>query len=174
MPVELMYGTFVKSSTTELAPSTCEYAASSGASASRSMSPVSSITALSPSSRTRASSSAVAIAATSFQLQDELDHVPALGVRDAQLVDHVLDQEETPAARLLEARELRFEVGRLGVAGRPADALVRDPDDERAVSNLDVDLDRQVLARLVAVLDGVHRRLGDRRLELLEAPRLDP
>ena len=66
------------------------------------------------------------------------------------------------------------EIGRLGLADRAAEALVGDPDDEHAAGDRDLDLDRQLLAALVAVLDRVHRRLGDGGLELLEPARLEP
>src|SRR5262245_34298097 len=115
MPVELMYSTPEKSSTIDSVRPTCPYAASSPASASRSPSPVSSIPAVPASSCTRASSSAVAIRATSFQVEDELDRVPAARIRDTDLVNHVLDQKQPPAAGLLQARELEVDVRRLGL-----------------------------------------------------------
>ena len=50
--------------------------------------------------------------------------------RDADVVDHVLDQEEAPAARLLQPVELRLEVGRLGLgdlaARRPRSVIRTD------------------------------------------------
>ena len=68
---------------------------------------------------------------------------------------------------------LSVEVGRLGLADRAADALVGDPDGEHAARRGDLDVDRQLLAAVVAVLDRVHRRLGDGRLQLLEPARLE-
>ena len=61
----------------------------------------------------------------------ELDGVLVSVGRDAEVVDHVLDQEEAPAARLLQPFELRLEVGRLGLGDLALAALVGDAD-ERA------------------------------------------
>src|SRR6186997_1896721 len=54
---------------------------------------------------------------------DELDGVMRLGRVRAQVVDHVLDEEEPPAPRLLQARELRLEIGRLGLGDLLAAAV---------------------------------------------------
>ena len=51
---------------------------------------------------------------------------------DLHRVDHVLDEEQAPAAWLLLAGQLLLEVGLLGVAERPAEPAVGDPDDQVA------------------------------------------
>ena len=64
-------------------------------------------------------------------------------------------------------------------SGVSASAISRSPpwsviaDDELAGVAADRDLDGQLGARLVAVLDRVHRRFGDGRLEALEPRRLE-
>src|SRR5215207_7910281 len=85
------------------------------------MSPVRSITTAASRSRTAACSSCVAITA-SFQAQDELQRASAAFAGHARLVDHLLDQEQAPAARLLAALELGLDVRclRLGRLGRVA------------------------------------------------------
>ena len=91
--------------------------------------------------------------------------------RDAELVDHVLDQEQTPAARLLQPRELGVEIrqSRPRRPGRRApSSVIRTTSTPPAASTSIVD--RELRAALVAVLDRVHRRLGDGRLQLLEPP----
>src|SRR5262249_12289038 len=133
------------------------------------MSPTSSTTGVPASSRTYACSSAVAICVTSFEVHDESDRVPAVRVRDADLVDHVLDEQEPPASRLLEPFQLRLEIGNLCLTGGAAERVVGDRDRQHASTCLDVDLDRELLATLVPVLDGVHRRLRDGGLQLLHA-----
>src|SRR5688572_9886969 len=80
------------------------------ASAAPLMSPFSSITTAVPLRRTSASANSPGIG-FSFQMEDELDRVVLVVGGDVHLVDHVLDQEQAPPARLLQACELRFDVG---------------------------------------------------------------
>src|SRR5215218_5478887 len=54
----------------------------------------------------------------SFQVYDQLDGVVVRVSRDAHLVDHVLDQEQTPASRRLHALQLGLYVRRLRVRAR--------------------------------------------------------
>src|SRR5580704_12982931 len=85
-------------------------------------------------------------------------------------VDHVADEEQAPAARALPAVQLLQQVrlfGRAGLLGRAA--LVADGDDDLVAVLGDLDLHRDLGAVLVAMLDGVHRGLGDRGLQLLKA-----
>src|SRR5918998_4511370 len=63
----------------------------------------------------------------SFQVYDQLDGVVVGVSRDAHLVDHVLDQEQTPAPRRLRALQLGLQVRNLLVGVRDrAFALVCD------------------------------------------------
>ena len=69
--------------------------------------------------------------------------VDAVG-RDAEVVHHVPDQEEPPAARLLQPFELCLEVGRLGLGNLALAALVGDADEQLAGLAADADLDRKL------------------------------
>src|SRR2546430_16137200 len=82
-------------------------------------------------------------------------------------VDHVADEEQAPAARALVAVELPDEIGCLVLVrvGVHAAALVGDRYDDLVAVLGHLDLDRDLRPAAVAVLDRVHRRLGDRGLQ---------
>src|SRR6476661_6327682 len=92
------------------------YASCSTPSADESTSPTRSRIATPPLSRTDTSSSCTAIIVASSQVQDELERASAAFAGHDRLVDHLLDQEEPPAARRLLAGELGRQVGSLGRA----------------------------------------------------------
>src|SRR4051794_25994890 len=92
--------------------------------------------------------------------------------RDVHRIHHVLDQEQTPAARLLLAGKLLLDVGGFGVGrDRTRQRPVGDAHDDRIGRRLDDDVDRNVALSLAAVLDRVHHTFADSRLEPLEAGR---
>jgi len=82
-------------------------------------------------------------------------------------VDHVADEEQAPAARTLVAVELPDEIGffLLVRLGMDLTALVGDRHDDLVAVLGHRDLDRDLRAVAVAVLDRVHGRLGDRGLQ---------
>src|SRR5579884_3902543 len=135
------------------------YAAVRASSAKALMSPCRSRTATSGAWRTSASNwTAMRL---SFQVHDQLDRVPGIVVRDIHLIHHVLDEEEAPAARTLQAGELGIQIGDLGVLGNVRLTLVGDANDEIIGRVQHLDGDRHVLLVMVAVLHGVHGRLGN-------------
>src|SRR5438093_6651762 len=148
------------------------YASRSTVSVAASTSEGRSMTAAPSADRTLRRSPAVAIA-TSFETRDELDHPPRSVGAHVHVVDHVLDQEETPAARLLFAGELRLEIRPRGLGHRAVAAAVRDADEQLVVGRQDLHADRHVLTEAIAVLDGVHRGFADRRLDPREPGHVD-
>src|SRR5687768_11853426 len=99
------------------------------------MSPRRAITTASPLRLTSASANWPGIL-VSFHVDDELDRVVHVVRCDVHLVHHVLDQEEAPAARLLETGELRFDIGGLDLGDLfVAAAVVRDRDLHRTVED---------------------------------------
>jgi hypothetical protein len=88
----------------------------------------------------------------------------------------VADEEQPPAPRPLVAAELAVEIGDLrvvplvGPARIAAPAVIGDGDDDLGARVEDLDVDGEVRTVVIAVLDGVHRRLGDRGFELLQPP----
>src|SRR3954462_8360043 len=110
MPGELMWPALSKLRITAPGCSVTAWlqAASSASSAPRLTSPARSITAT-PSRPRTAGISLLAIV-ISLQAQAELEGVVLPVARLARLVDHVLDQEEPPAARALQALELGLQV----------------------------------------------------------------
>src|SRR2546423_13304628 len=89
---------------------------------------------------------------------------------DAYVVDHLLDQEKAPPTRLLQAGQLRLEIGRRCLGDIAAAAEVGDAHDDVTVVRADLEPYWQLGAPLVPVLDRVHRGLGDGGLEPLEPP----
>src|SRR5947209_19741767 len=85
------------------------YASRSTVSVAASTSEGRSMTAAPSADRTLRRSPAVAIA-TSFETRDELDHPPRSVGAHVHVVEHVLDQEEAPAAWLHPAGDLRLAV----------------------------------------------------------------
>src|SRR3954454_23080898 len=144
MPVELMWPAPSKLRTTAPGCSVTAWlqAASSASSAPRLTSPARSITAT-PSRRRTAGISLVAIV-VSFQAQAELEGVVLPVAHLARLVDHVLDQEEDPAARALQPLELGLEVRDLvlpDTAAAHAAAEVGDLHPHQAVAGEHADAD---------------------------------
>src|SRR5918998_1728234 len=89
--------------------------------------------------------------------------------RDAYLVDHVLDQKQTPASLRLSALQLGLQVRYLLVGIRDrASALVGDAHEQVRVRREQLDLDRDFGIIPVAVFHGVRRRLGYGSLEPLQ------
>src|SRR5216683_4929477 len=97
------------------------------------------------------------------------DGVPLAVGRYVHRVDHVSDKEQSPAARALVTVELPDEIGLLGVRARLGGvgfaALVGDRHDDLVAVLGHLDLDRDLRAVAVAVLDRVHGGLGDRGLD---------
>src|SRR3954453_22080324 len=102
------------------------------------------MTAVPSRSWTLAAASRVAIVVSS-QVEAELHGVMNLVAYDLHLVDHPLDQEQAPAARLLLAGQLRLQVGLLGVGNLLAAAVVGDPHPQQVVRAGHLDRDREVL-----------------------------
>src|SRR6516225_6653855 len=133
MPVELMYCTAAKSSTTVAgSPSATarSYALVRVSAAWPSISPDSVITA--PPGRIRTSASHVVFTRTSFACigtgpHDQPDRVPRSLSRHVHGVHHVPDEEQPPAARGLFTRELPGEIGFLCFFSRPGRRLRRRP-----------------------------------------------
>src|SRR5437867_4281777 len=170
MPLELMYSVAVKFRSSAPFGASSEYAVSSVASVEMSMCAGMSMT-VAPFRRRTIARSAVSAISPSSEPHDQLDCVVPLVARDAELVDHVLDQEETPAARLLQSRELRFEIGMRRLGDLSAAAVIGDAHDHLGVHRDDLDPHGKLGASLVPVFDRVHRGLRHRGLEALEAPR---
>src|SRR3954462_14996526 len=107
MPGELMWPALSKLRITASAgsPVACTQAASSASSAPRLTSPTRSITATP--ARRRTAGNSILAPLFSLQAEAELEGVVLPVARLARLVDHVLDQEEAPAARALQALELQ-------------------------------------------------------------------
>src|SRR5215203_1981066 len=85
------------------------------------------------------------------------------------LVDHALDEEETPAPGRLDALQLGLDVRRVPVLpGRRAAPSVGYAHQEVAVRGEDLQLHGQLRPVLVAVLHRVHRRFGHGGLETLQ------
>src|SRR5919201_4225435 len=118
------------------------------------MSPARSMMARSPRSRTRTSSRVVVIA-VSFQVHDEPDGVERTVVGRLELVDHVLDEEEPPAAWRLRAGQLRLEVRRLRLLELAPAAAVGDLDAQALAARDHAHRHRQLGAVAVAVLHRV-------------------
>src|SRR5918998_618395 len=111
----------------------------------------------------------------SFQVYDQLDGVVVGVSRDAQLVDHVLDQEQAPAPRSLRARQLGLQVRNLRVRARwRTTTPVDDAHQETLLQAPYLDHDRDFGSVPVAVLHGVHRRLGHGGLEPLQGSLRQP
>src|SRR5713101_3449223 len=169
IPLELMYWVPVKFRRTAPFGLTSEYAVSKAASLVMSMWAGISIT-VTPSRRRTTARSTVSAIGPSSEPHDELDGVVSLVARDANVVDHVLDEEEAPPAGLLQAGEFRLEIGgrRLGDVATAAE--IGDAHDDVTIVRADLETDRQLGAALIPVLDRIHRRLGNSGLESLEPP----
>src|SRR5215217_1454629 len=133
------------------------------------ISPFRSITAKPGSWRTVASRCLAGIV-SSFQVHYHLDGVVGFIAGDVHLVDHVLDQEQPPAPGRLQTLQLGLQVRRLlvWVPDRAA-ALIGDTHRQVRLRREHLDLDGHLRFVLVAVLHGVHRRLGHSGLEPLQA-----
>src|SRR5215208_6495063 len=127
------------------------------------------ITAMPGSWRTVASRCLAAIVA-SFQVHYHLDGVVGFIAGDVHLVDHVLDQEQPPAPGRLQTLQLGLQVRHLLVGlGNRTPTLVSDTHRQVRLRREHLDLDGHLRFVLVAVLHGVHRRLGHGGLEPLQA-----
>src|SRR5919198_5738576 len=103
-----------------------------------------------------------------LEVHDQLDDVVPLVGGGEQLVDHVLDQEQPPAAGALLPGQLGVEVRDGHLRQRALAPLVGDAYAQAGLVGDHPDADRQLRARVVAMLDGVHGRLADRGLEPLQ------
>src|SRR5215218_3504012 len=122
-----------------------------------------------PGSRRTLASRCLAGIFVSFQIYDQLDGVVVRVSRDAHLVDHVPDQEQTPAPRRLLSLQLGFQVRNLRVLSRWRTATpVDDAHQEALLQEPYLDLYRNVGVVSVAVLHCVHRGLSHSGLESLE------
>src|SRR5215210_3646469 len=128
-----------------------------------------------PGSRRTLASRCLAGIFVSIQIYDQLDGVVVRVSRDAHLVDHVPDQEQTPAPRRLLALQLGLQVRSLRVRARwRTTTPVDDAHQEALRKKVYLDLDRDFGYVPVAVLHGVHRRLGHGGLESLQGPLRQP
>src|SRR6185503_14077712 len=118
--------------------------------------------------RTSACSS-LAVIWASLQTQHELDGASASLARDSRLVNHLLDQEQTPAAGLLAAFELRLQIRLLRLGELAGVASVGDLHAQAIGRAEHANRDRQIGPVLVAVLHRVHRGLRDRGLQPLQS-----
>src|SRR5918999_363515 len=107
------------------------------------MSPLSSMTAVPSRVLTFASASVFAIRC-SFQMKHKLHGVMGAVALDGHVVDHVLDEEQPPAAWLLKSLELGFEVRGLHLRDVSLSSLIGDPDLEIVPGCEDLDGDRQI------------------------------
>src|SRR6267143_7155086 len=121
-----------------------------------------------PARRRTIARSTVSAIIPSSESHDQLHGVMPRVAGDAHVVDHLLDQKETPTARFLEAGELRLEVRRHRLGDVATAAEVCDANDDVTVARADLEMNGKFGVALVAVLDRVHRRLGDRGLEPVE------
>src|SRR5258708_19779170 len=103
-----------------------------------------------PSWRTVASSGLVAIVA-SFQVHNEFDGVSFLIHRHVHLVDHLLDQEQAPAARSLRPGQLGFQVWHVRLRDRLAPALVGDAHRYRPIGPAHDEIPRPLRAEFVSL-----------------------
>src|SRR5271155_5732651 len=125
---------------------------------------------------TRVVASHMLVMCRSCRSHGQPDGVPLAVGRYVHRVDHVADEEQSPAARALLAVELLDEIGLLlvGIAGAGdgiGAALVADRDDDLVAVLRYLDLDRDLRAVAVAVLDRVHSGLGHGGLQPLEPGR---
>src|SRR4029450_1246085 len=104
-----------------------------------------------------------------LQMHDQLDGVVVLVNGGPELVDHVLDEEQAPAPRRLQPGQLGLDVGGLDLREGALAPLVGDAHLHVGPVGDHADLDRELGPVAVAVLDGVHGRLADGRLEPLQA-----
>src|SRR5215204_3484384 len=119
--------------------------------------------------RTVASRCLVGIVA-SFQVHYHLDGVVGFIAGDVHIVDHVLDQEQSPAPGRLQALQLGLQVRRLLVGvGNRSSTLVGDTHRQVRLRREHLDLYGYLGTVVVAVLHGVHRRLRHGGLESLQA-----
>src|SRR6516225_2901865 len=160
MPVELMYCTAAKSSTTVAGSplaTACSYAAVRVSAAWPSISPDRTMTA--PPGSIRTSASHVVFTRASFFScgdstvrsasargpHDKPDRVPRSRGCHVHRVHHVADQEQPPATRRLLAGELGGEIGFCAGAGSlGCAALVGDGDDDVAVGRRHLDIHRHL------------------------------
>src|ERR1700684_2314512 len=120
--------------------------------------------------RTRVVASHMLVMCRSCRSHGQPDGVPLAVGRYIHRVDHVADEEQPPAARALVAVQLLDEIRLLmvAVAGVRLATLVADGDGDVIAVAGNLDLDRDLGAVPVAVLDRVHGGLGDRGLEPLQ------
>lgn len=90
-------------------------------------------------------------------------------VRNVHFVHHVLDQEKTPSARILNSGQLCLEVRRLGIGPFRPSSPIRNSDLDTPVEREDLNRDGELQPGLVPVLYGVHGSLCDGGLQSLEA-----
>ena len=100
-------------------------------------------------------------------MKDQPNGVPLFSGVLLALVDHVLDEEQPPPTSCLQAGQLQLEVGGVGddVLDPSAESLISRRVPARSQHD---DIDRQVCPVVVAVLDGIHRRLRRGGLEALQ------
>src|ERR1700677_1390234 len=129
--------------------------------------------------RTRVVASHMLVMCSSCRSHGQPDGVPLAVGRYVHRVDHVADEEQSPAPRALLAVGLLDEIGLLLVAMAGAGdgigaALVADRDDDLVAVLSYLDLDRDLRPVAVAVLARVHGGLGHRGLQPLEPGRFQP
>src|SRR5580704_6641053 len=103
------------------------------------------------------------------EFHHELNRMSCRSRMDVHLIDQALNEKEAPAARRLQPGELQIEAGRFIWEDLSAGPLVGDEYEQSVAGVLHADLDWDLGAIVVSVLDRVHRRFGHSRLEMLEA-----
>src|SRR5919107_4341506 len=102
-------------------------------------------------------------------MNDQLDRVVPVVAGDAHLVDHALYKEQSPSSGRLHAFQLRLQIRHIPGLGRwRPTATIGYSHQEVPIRNQDLYLYGYLRSVLVAVLHGVHRRLGHGGLEPLQ------
>src|SRR5918997_4783177 len=102
-------------------------------------------------------------------MNDQFDGVVPVVTGDAHLVDHALDKEQTPSSGRLHTFQLRLQIRYIPGLGRWwSTTTIGYAHHEVPIHKLDLHLYRHLRSVLVAVLHGVHRRLGHGGLEPLQ------
>src|SRR5690242_11879124 len=99
----------------------------------------------------------------SFKAQNKLDGMVFFIAENMHLVNHVLDQKQTPAARRLEFSQLGLDVRRFILLWRgqlAGAAFVADAHGDGLIRRTNLEGHRQFRVIVVAMLHGVHGRLG--------------
>src|SRR5215217_1286761 len=107
-------------------------------------------------------------------MNDQFDRVVPVVTGDTHLVDHTLDQEQSPSSGRLHTFQLRLQIRRIPALGRwrPTTSIGY-AHQEVPIFNEDNYVYRYLRSVVVPVLQGVHRRLGHSGLEPLQVLPVD-